>query len=271
MKRVLSILLLVATISARADEASTAPVQVAASKFGGFFQRLFTGSESSEPEPTTNASTNSTPLDLSRFSKTQLAAAVRQALGQGVTNAVLRLGSAGGFATNQNVRIEMPDRLKSIEAGLRRYGQDAIADRFVGTLNQAAEKAVGVAAPLFHDALKKLTVEDAAGILSGPANAATDYFRKATSADLTKLVKEKVSETTKSVGLTNAYKELTSRLNFGSLFLNYDVEDLDQYVTESTLDGLFKVVAEEEQKIRQDPVARGSQLLQSVFGSVLKR
>lgn len=251
--------------------AAERPVQVAATQLGGFFQRLFDRDKADEPKQPADATTTGPALDLSRFTQLQMSDAVKQALGQGITNALTQLGSAGGFLTNQAVRIEMPERLRKIEAGLRRYGQDAIADGFVNTLNRAAEQAVTESAPIFKDALNKLTVEEAARILSGPDNAATDYFRRTTSAELTRKLREKVSETTAKVGLTNAYKELTSRLRFGTLFLNYDVEDLDNYVTSETLDGLFTVIAEEEKKIRKDPVARGSQLLQSVFGSLLQR
>lgn len=270
MRTFLFALTILVVTAARSEEIQPRPVRVAATKFGSFFKGLFQKSEPAGAAPDV-AATTSNPLDLSRFTKGQMSDAVKQALGQGLTNAITRLSQSGGFLTNESVRIEMPAALKRVEEGLRRYGQDGIADTFLNTLNTAAEKAVPLAAPIFQDALAKLSIEDAAKILSGPDNSATDYFKKTTSAELTKLLRAKVSETTEQVGLTSAYKQLISKLRFGSTFLNFNADDLDTYVTGQTLDGLFKVVAEEEVRIRKDPVARGTQLLQSVFGSVLKQ
>jgi len=240
-------------------------------KVGNFFKNIFRKPAKKE-QPAAGSMTKETlSAQLSQFTRGQMDSAIKQALGKGLTNAIAQLGRAGGFLTNSAVRIPMPKRLQKIEAGLRRYRQDAIADEFINTMNEAAEKAVPLAAPIFHDALNRMTVEDAARILSGPEDSATQYFRKATSAELTKLVRTKVSEVTAKVGLTSAYKNLTSRLRFGTLFLNYDMDDLDGYVTDETLDGLFAMVAEEEKKIRKDPVARTSSLLQSVFGSLTRK
>jgi hypothetical protein len=146
-----------------------------------------------------------------------------------------------------------------------------IADSFLKTMNEAAENAIPLAAPIFHNALGKLTVEDAARILSGPDNSATEYFRKTTSAELTELFRKQVSAATAKVGLTSTYKHLISRLRFGATFLNYDVDDLDEYITGKTLGGLFSVVADEERKTRKDPVARTTNLMKSVFGSIFKK
>jgi hypothetical protein len=274
MKLLISLIALTMTcLSLPAESGSNErPVQVAATKFGSFFKSIF--EKKAEPAPTTAPSSKSgtiPQLQFPQFTKGQMDSAIKQALGKGLTNAIARLGRAGGFLTNQAVRIPMPSRLKKIESGLRKYRQDAIADSFITTMNEAAEKAVPLAAPIFHDALKKLTVEDAARILAGPDDSATQYFRKATSAELTKLFSTKVSEVTSKVGLTSAYKQLIQKVRFGALFLNYDVDDLDKYVTDETLDGLFTMVAEEERKIRKDPVARTTDLLKSVFGSILKR
>jgi hypothetical protein len=266
----LTLLCLQVPVHASESDSNDRPVQMAASKFGGFFRNLL-----KKPAPATNAPAAKpiavSNFDISKFTKGQLDTAIKEALGNGLTNAINQLGRAGGFLTNQTLRIPMPPRLKKIEAGLRRYGQDTIADSFVKTMNEAAEDAVPLAAPIFNNALRKLTVEDAARILSGPDNSATEYFRKATSSELTALFQKQVSASTAKVGLTSAYKQLLSRLRFGATFLNYDVDDLDQYITGKTLDGLFSVVAEEEQKIRKDPVARTTNLMKSVFGSIFKK
>lgn len=271
MKSILLILAIALANSAGAAE-NERPVRVAATKFGNFFKSIFQKpTTTKEAKPIESTVVESIPNQLSQFSRGQMDAAIKQALGKGLANAIAQLGRAGGFLTNSAVRIPMPERLKKIESGLRRYRQDAIADEFIRTMNQAAEKAVPLAAPIFHNALNEMSVEDAARILSGPDDSATRYFREATSAKLTKLVHTKVSEVTSQVGLTSAYKNLTQRLRFGTLFLHYDMDDLDQYVTDETLDGLFAVVAEEERKIRKNPVARTTSLLQSVFGSLTRK
>ncbi len=255
-----------------AESREQPPVRVAATKFGSFFKSIFKKPADATPAKPTESSPGTMPrLQFPQFTKGQMDSAIKQALGNGLTNAMARLGRAGGFLTNQAVRIPMPDRLQKIEAGLRKYRQGAIADSFINTMNTAAEKAVPLAAPIFQDALRKLTVEDAARILSGPDDSATQYFRKETSAELTKLFRSQVTEMTSQVGLTSAYKKLIEKARFGALFLNYDADDLDTYVTEETLDGLFTMVADEERKIRQDPVARTTDLLKSVFGSLSKQ
>ena len=248
------------------------PTRVAATKLGSFFKRIFQKPVDTDIQKTaTSDGTESTPTRLPRFSHGQMEAAIKQALGKGLNSAITQLGRTGGFFTNNAVRIPMPERLRKIESGLRRYGQDAIADEFISTMNQAAEKAIPLAAPIFHNALNRMSIEDAERILSGPDDSATGYFRQATSAELTKLVHTKVSEVTSQVGLTSAYKNLTQRLRFGTLFLNYDMDDLDQYVTNEALDSLFTLVAEEERKIRKNQVARTTSLLKSVFGSLTRK
>lgn len=270
--RVIPLIFAAALLQTSSFAESERPVQVAATKFGSFFKKIFQKPAETTTQPSPAAQPGTMPqLQFPQFTKGQMDSAIKQALGNGLTNAISRLGRAGGFLTNQSVRIPMPERLRKIEAGLRRYRQDAIADSFINTMNEAAEKSVPLAAPIFHNALRKMTVEDAARILSGPDDSATQYFRKATSAELTRLFSTKVSEVTSKVGLTSAYKQLIQRVRFGTLFLNYDVDDLDKYVTDETLDGLFSVVAEEEKKIRKDPVARTTDLLKSVFGSLIKR
>lgn len=209
-------------------------------------------------------------LTVADLSSDQITKGLKEALGQGLDKAVSQLGAQGGFLTNANVRIPMPERLQTVEKILRRTGQDKLADEFVATMNHAAERAVPAAAGVFKESLKKMTVADARGILQGPNNSATEYFRKAAGAQLQEKFRPIVSEATAQAGVTSAYKKFMDRASFASSLLKGDSLDLDDYVTAKAADGLFTVVADEERKIRENPAARSSELLQKVFGALRK-
>ena len=199
--------------------------------------------------------------------ESEIASALNQALAQGLQRAVTQLGRSGGFLDNPKVKIPLPPSLEHVESALRAAGAERYADRFVATMNHAAEQAVGEAAPIFRDALAAMTLDDARRIVSGPDDAATQYFRRATEPRLLEKVRPVVERTTDQAGVTSAYKGLVDRLGFAGGMLGADSLDIDRYVTEKTLDGLFLMVAEEERRIRQDPVARSTELLRKVFGS----
>lgn len=244
-------------------ERTAAPVRLAASKFGSFFRNLF---KKKQPAEDPNQAPAAPELDLRGLSREKMGSAIKDALQVGLTNAVNRLSRSGAFLTNKDLRITMPERLKPVADGLRKLGQDRVVEVFEATMNTAAEKAIPAAGTVFQDALKKMTVNDAADILNGRVDSATQWFRKNTEAELTGIFRAEVKKATASAGLTSAYKALVEKIKYGASLLNYDVEDLDKYITDKTLDGLFKVVAEEEKKIRQNPIGQGSQLLQAVFG-----
>lgn len=167
---------------------------------------------------------------------------------------------------NPAVQIPLPEELEWVEKNLRKVGQEKLADDFVLSMNRAAEKAVPVALEQFQTAIKAMTLEDAKSILKGPDDAATEYFRKHAEAGLRESFLPLVKEATDSTGVTSAYKDMTKYAGgFGS-FIKQQTVDLDEYVTEQSLDGLFKIVAEEEARIREDPVARSTDLLRKVFG-----
>ena len=125
-------------------------------------------------------------------------------------------------------------------------------------------------AEVFTDSLKRMTMEDATGILHGPNDAATQYFRRTTGAELVERFRPIVKEATAKAGVTAAYKQLMDKVSFASPFLNKEAVDLDGYVTDKAMDGLFKMIAEQEKRIRENPIARTTDLLKSVFGA-LKR
>ncbi|MBF0370843.1 MAG: DUF4197 domain-containing protein [Magnetococcales bacterium] len=215
----------------------------------------------------TSGSDSSSGAVSALLSNDEIIDGLKEALTAGVRSAVDLLGQDGGFLNDADVKIPMPDSLNMVEKGLRTAGQDAIADEFIDTMNHAAENAVPVATDIFVDAVKAMSVEDAENILNGPDDAATQYFRKYGEAKLTDAMRPLVEAATDKVGLTAQYKALTANLGLLSGLVDTSSLDLDGYVTSKSLDGLFLKIAEEEKRIRTDPVARTTDLLQKVFGS----
>jgi hypothetical protein len=215
----------------------------------------FTGSDTTATQPLTGSPSNA-----------EMIAGLKQALDKGTRYAVDLLGKDGGFLDNARVRIPMPDSLNRVEKALRMLGQDRLADDFVASMNHAAERAVPEAVPVFRDAIQAMTLEDAQQILAGPDDAATQYFRQHTADALAVKMRPIVAAATARVGVTATYKEMVRKAGgFGSLL--GDSTDLDGYVTKKTLDGLFLMIADEEHRIRTNPVARTTDLLKKVFGN----
>jgi len=218
------------------------------------------------------------PASVAALSQDQVVEGLKQALAKGVQQAVTELGKDGGFLTNLNVRIPMPEKLQTVDKTLRKLKQTRLADEFVATMNHAAEQATPLAASIFADAVKQMTVEDAKNILVGTNNAATQYFRRVTETNLYAKFHPIVKESTEKAGVTSAYKAMSDKVNAASSFggfgfgkvLGTDAMDLDSYVTTKALDGLFMMIANEEKSIRENPAARTTELLGKVFGAVKK-
>lgn len=239
-------------------------IRIAATKFGSFFRNLFKRKEKEEEQ---TVSEKAPALNLKNLKPEEMRGAIKDALGTGLQSAVEKLGAPGGFLTNKAVKLTMPDRLKPIEAGLRKVGQGELVDGFIAGLNTAAEKAVPAASGIFGDYLNKLPVKDAEKLLSGKVDSATQYFRKNTESEITTQLRAKVKAMAAQTGLGDSLTALMSKIKYGASLLDYDVEDLDRYVTSKTLDGVFKLIADEEKQIRLDPARRGTELLQKVFGA----
>jgi hypothetical protein len=218
---------------------------------------------------------------LAALSQDQMVQGLQDALGKGLQQAIASLGHDGGFLTNLNVKIPMPDKLQKVEAALRAMKEDKLADDFVQTMNHAAEQAVPEAGAVFADALKKMSIADAKSILTGSDDAATQYFRTATSTNLYAKFYPIVQQATAKTGVTAAYKKVIEKANvtsslgglgsaLSSSLLDKDSLDVDAYVTNKAMDGLFKMVADEEKRIRQSPMARTTDILQTVFGALKK-
>jgi hypothetical protein len=158
----------------------------------------------------------------------------------------------------------MPDKLHRIEKDLRRAGFSKEVDKFVLSMNRAAEKAAPEALSLFINAIKEMTIPDALKILRGNDTAATDFLKSKTYDQLYQLFKPSISSSMDDVAVTRAFKEMMDKARHIP-FLKKESVDLDQYVTSKALDGIFTVVGEEEKKIRKDPAARVTELLRTVF------
>jgi hypothetical protein len=194
-----------------------------------------------------------------------IAAGLKEALVIGTKNAVKLVSRNNGFLGNPKIYIPLPDELSDVATKLRQIGLGKDVDKFIEDMNHAAENAATGAVDIFVDAVKKMTLSDAVGILRGPDNAATKYFEKNTRGKLYNVFFPIVNNAMDRVGVTKLYKFLIDKYNMIP-FVKKKTYDLDRYITERALDGLFSVVADEEKKIRKDPAARVTELLRTVFG-----
>jgi hypothetical protein len=195
-----------------------------------------------------------------------LAAGLKEALAVGTGNAVQMLSKSNGYFGDAAVKILMPEKMQKIADVLKKAGYQKEVDEFVLSMNRAAEQAAPKARPIFEDAVRKMSFDDAQKIIKGNKTAATDYFKAKTSAQLTDAFKPVVADSMNQVGATRSYKDLTDRYNSMVPFGKMDSFDLDSYVTGKALDGMFLKVGQEEAKIRTNPAARTTDLLKKVFG-----
>ena len=195
-----------------------------------------------------------------------ITAGLKQALELGSARAADTLGVVNGYLKNPSVHIPVPDQLQRAESLLRKVGADKYADQFVTSLNRAAEAAAPKATPIFVDVIRNMTIQDGVGILRGADDAATQYFRRHSQDRLIAIFRPVVARTTSDVGVTAYYKRFVQKAATTGLVDTRGL-DLDDYVTRKALDGLFYMLAQEEKRIRQDPVARTTELLRQVFGS----
>ncbi|MEM7481369.1 MAG: DUF4197 domain-containing protein [Acidobacteriota bacterium] len=207
----------------------------------------------------TNAGTNA-PLD-----EATVARGLREALNVGSGRAVTRVSSHDGYLANELIRIRLPEELATMAEALRRIGFSRQVDELEIAMNRAAEEAASEAKPIFVNAIRQMTIADAWGILRGEETAATQYFRQRTEATLAARFQPIIEEKMDQVGLARQYRTLADTYN-ALPFVTRPAIDLDDYLTDRALDGLFHELAEEERKIRQDPVARTTELLRRVFG-----
>lgn len=204
------------------------------------------------------------------ITQNEMVEGLKQALDQGVQHAVQQLGQPGGFLDDARVRIPMPDKLKWVDKTLRKVGQTELADEFVQSMNHAAEQAVPEVASVFGTAIHDMSLDDARGILNGPDDAATQFFRRNSSEALGERMKPIIQQATNAAGVTSSYKSMMSKVGGFSSLLGQESVDLDTYVTDKAMDGLFVMIAEQEKLIRENPLQRSTDLLKKVFGTVAR-
>jgi len=193
------------------------------------------------------------------------AAGIKEALAVGTERAVKDLSRQNGYFGNVAVKILMPPSIQKVAEVARMAGYQKQVDEFILSMNRAAEAAAPVAARYFADAIRDMTLEDVRGILTGGDTSATDFFRRKTHDKLYAAFKPIVSEKVGQVGATRAYKDMMGRYESVPLMGRQSL-DLDDYVTNKSLDGLFHMIGQEERNIRTNPAARTTDLLKTVFG-----
>lgn len=204
---------------------------------------------------------------LEAISNQDAVSGLREALVKGSQYAVESLGKQDGFFGNGKVKIPLPESAQKVEKIMRQFGMGKHADELILTLNRAAEAAVPEAKALLVDSVKKMSVDDAKGILTGGQDSATQYFKRTTSDQLRTRFLPIVKKATAKVSLAQKYDEYAGKgVKFG--LVSKEDANLDNYVTQKALDGLFVMVAEEEAKIRQNPAAAASSVLKKVFGAL---
>jgi hypothetical protein len=190
---------------------------------------------------------------------------LKEALSIGSERAVDAVSKPNGYLSNELIKIAMPPQLQQAGDLMRKFGLSSYADTFEESMNHAAEKAAPEATALIVDAIKNMSIEDAQSILQGEDDAATQYFREKTTPQLTELFRPTIDDSLNQVGTTKYYNDLTDKVAAIPL-VGEDIDmNLTDYVTDQALEGLFTMIALEEKKIREDPVARTTELLKQVF------
>lgn len=204
-------------------------------------------------------------VDLSQLSTKDANSGLKAALEQGANAAISKLGVADGFLNNEKVKIPLPSILEKAKPILKLSGQSKHLDELVVAMNRAAETAVPMAKPLLLDAVKTMSVTDAKNILSGGETSVTDFFRQKTSAALTTKFTPTVKGVTDKVGLASKYNSVMAKAQKMGAVPEKEAT-VESYVSGKAVDALYTMIAEEEKKIRQDPIGTGSKIIGKVFG-----
>ena len=202
----------------------------------------------------------------SGLSSDEITAGLKEALQIGTEKAVGLVSQPDGFYQNPAIKIPLPESVQKAEKWLRTAGYGEKVDAFELSMNRAAEQAAPEAKSIFRDAIADMNFDDAQKILNGRDNEATLYFEDKTSARLQEVFKPIVKDAMGEVGVTRSYQDLSDKIA-SMPFGKSAGFDLDQYVTDGALKGLFKMLAEQEKQIRTQPAARVTDLLQKVFAA----
>ena len=212
-------------------------------------------------------SANVFALSLSNLSQQDASGGLKDALIQGAQVAVKQLGTPGGFSNNPDVRIELPGKLGKAAKTMKMMGMGAQVDQLEASMNKAAEAAVPQAQALLVDAVKKMTVADAKSILSGPQDSATQYLNKSSREQIRAKFLPIVKQATDKVGVAQQYNSFAGQAAALGV-VDAKSANVENYVTEKALDGLFKMIAEQEASIRQNPAGAATSLAKKVFGAL---
>ena len=233
--------------------------------FGLFILLGFSGCTASQIQQTMDglngAMANGQPL-----TQTEVASGLREALSQGISRGATQASQTDGFYKNSLIRIPFPAEVQRVENTLRKVGLGAEVDKFVLTLNRGAEDAAKSAVPIFISAIKQLTFTDVWNILRGDQDAATQFLKRTTTNQLTAAFSPIMRQSLDKVNATKYYTDIINQYNRIPLVQKAN-PDLQSYATQKAIDGLFVLVAQEEANIRENPVARTTELLRRVFGS----
>ncbi|MGM0520115.1 MAG: DUF4197 domain-containing protein [Campylobacterota bacterium] len=225
--------------------------------------------------------------DQNSLKSSTVSSGLKEALKKGVSYAVSTLGKENGYLNNSNVKIPLPENLAKVETLIRKAGGNKIVDNLIYSMNKAATKAAPKTADIFIKSIENMSIEDAKKILAGNNEAATKYFKSNTSDSLRNMIKPIIQETMKDNQVAtyynmanNFYKTnvksmvdessvMAAAKNFGidSYLPGSSNKNLDEYVTNKAIDGLFKMIAQKEAQIRTNPVAQTTSILQKVFGN----
>lgn len=200
------------------------------------------------------------------LSTSEVAQGLKEALIKGISNGADLASAFDGYLKNPEIKIPFPPEVQKVETKLRQIGLGSQVDKFVETLNHGAEDAAKEAKPIFIEAIRQMTIQDAWGILKGTDDAATQYLKRTTSGLLKEKFKPVIAGSLQKVNATRYYGDIVTAYN--KLPLTEDVNpNLDDYATEKAIDGLFVMIAREEKNIRENPMARTTELLKKVFAA----
>lgn len=200
------------------------------------------------------------------LTKDQVVAGLKEALIKGVSTGSASASKVDGYFKNPKIKIPFPPDVQRVEDKLRQIGLGDQVDKFVLTLNRGAEEAAKEAKPIFVSAVKSMTIQDAWGILKGEDNAATEYLKRTTSTQLKAKFQPVIQRALNKTNATKYYSDIVTTYN-KIPFVDEVNPDLDDYATDRAIDGLFQLIAKEEKEIREDPIARTTELLKKVFAA----
>lgn len=224
---------------------------------------LLLGCSSAEINKLLRSASGQAPL-----TQTEVSQGLKEALIQGISKGADKASMTDGFFKNELIKILLPEDARRVESTLRQVGLGSEVDRALLAINRGAERAAQEAKPIFISAIRQMTIQDAFNILQGGEDAATQYLKRTTENQLIDLFQPKIQESLNEVGATRYYGDLANAYNSLPLTNRKIEPDLNSYVTERAVDGLFQLIAEEEKNIRENPMERTSALMRRVFGTL---